>query len=311
MVVALVALAFSARGVDRAGLANAFGGVNWWWVAAAGIANIINIVAQGWAWRIGLEAGGAGRVATRHAVAATWVGKAGNQLLPGKVGEIARIALIRSHLGPDHREVTRIVGSLVAQRALSFIAMVMIVTVVALMMPLPITVPGGRFAPLAVLLAIAAAGVALRATRGRTMPRLNGPGRVRSMARAFTGGASLLRPSRSTAVAFGFHFVAVAAQLTTFECLLRGFNVSAPATAPLLIIALVALVGAVPGTPGGVGLQQAALVAPLGAAYNVDPTSALAFALGLQVTVAAVAVAGGLVALLHHRRSGTVRAAFP
>ena len=304
------ALAYSARGVDRAGLAEAFGGVIWWWVAAAVFANIVNIVAQGWAWRIGLQAGGTGPVAIRHAIAATWVGKAGNQLLPGKVGEIARVALIRSHIAPERREVSRIAGSLVAQRAFCILATFVVIAVTASVMPLPVAIPGGRWAPLAVLLGTVATIAMLWVTKPFTFLRTGRSGRLHDMARAFASGAGLLRPSRAAAKALGFHLIGVVAQLAMLECLLRGFDVVAPPTAPLLIIALVGLVGAVPGAPGGAGLNQAALVAPLGAAYGVAPSSALAFALGLQATVAAVAAAGGLVAMLHHRRTCAMRAAF-
>ena len=305
------ALVFSARGVDRAGLTEAFRHVSWWWVAAAASANIANIVAQGWAWRIGLHAGGTGPVATRHAIAATWIGKAGNQLLPGKVGEIARIAMIRSHIAPDRREVSRIVGSLAAQRAFNFLATFVIVVVVASVMPLPIYVPGGRWAPAAALGVLLATVAALYVKKPFKRTRTAGSGRLRSMTLAFAGGAGLLRPGRAAATALGAHLIAVSAQLTMLECLLRGFDVTAPPTAPLLIIALVGVVGAVPGAPGGVGLNQAALVAPLGAAYGISASSALAFALGMQATLAVVAVAGGLVAILAHRRTCAVRRAFP
>ena len=306
------ALVFSARGVDRAGLTEAFRHVSWWWVAGAIGANVVNIVALGWAWRIGLKAGGTGRVATRHAIAATWLGKAGNQLLPGKVGEIARIAMIRSHIAPDRRQLSRIIGSVVAQRAFSFLATFVIVVIVASVMPLPMHVPGGRWAPAAAFVVLVAIIVAL--TIAKPFTRSGGTarsGRFRSMITGFAGGAGLLRPSRAAAMALGAHLIAVSAQLAMLEFLLRGFDVGAPPTAPLLIVALVGIVGAVPGAPGGAGLNQAALVAPLGAAYGISATSALAFALGLQATLAVVAVAGGLVAMLAHRRGSPLRAAFP
>jgi glycosyltransferase 2 family protein len=304
------ALAYSAKGVDGAGLAQAFGGVTWWWVGAAALANMINIAAQGWAWRIGLEAGGAGPIAARHAIAATWVGKAGNQLLPGKIGEIARIAVIRPHLAPERREISRIAGTLVAQRAFYILATLIIVAITASVMPLPIRVPGGRWAPLLALAGVAAA-IAIVARFKPSRPRVQRTSRLGAILATFAGGAALLRPSRAAAGALGFHMVGVAAQLTMLECLLRGFDVIAPPTAPLLIIALIGLVGAVPGAPGGAGLNQAALVAPLGAAYGVSASSALAFALGMQATLAVVAAAGGLVGMIHHRQTGRLRAAFP
>ncbi len=319
LVVGAAGLVLAARGVDRAGLQAAFRHVDWFWIAAAAVANVVNIVGQGWAWRIGLQAGGAGPVATRHAVTATWVGKAGNQVLPGKVGEIVRIAMIRSHVAPDRREVSRIVGSLVAQRALYTLATFLVVTAAASLMPLPIDVPGGRWTPPAVLLGAVLCGAVAFRYRSPAWLRRSGrlrsgrgvrvPHKARDVARTFASGAGLLRLNRTAATALGFHVVAVCAQLAMFECLLRGFDVAAPLTAPLLIIALVGIVGAVPGAPGGVGLNQAALVAPLGAAYGIDANVALAFALGLQATLAIVAILGGAVAMLHHRRACALRAA--
>jgi uncharacterized membrane protein YbhN (UPF0104 family) len=302
-------LVFAARGVDRGALADALAGVDVRWLAAAAVANVLNIVMHGWAWQIGLGAGGAGPVAIRHALTATWAGKAVNQLLPGKVGELVRIAMIRSHLEPDRREISRVVGSVVAQRALNLVATLAIVTITASLMPLPVSVPGGRWTPVAALLMVAAVAAGVRLAGRSTSPTRVGRGRVRTALATFAGGAGLLRPSRASARAVSLHMVAVSAQLVTFACLLRGFDIATPLSAPLLIIALVGLAGAVPGAPGGLGLNQAALVAPLGAAYGVEPASALAFALGLQATVAVVAVAGGLVAVAHHRRACALRPA--
>lgn len=306
-----LALRYSVQGVDSAGVAAAFRHVGWWWVGAAAVANILNISAQGWAWRIGLQAGGAGTVARRHAIAATWVGKAGNQLLPGKVGEIARIALIRTHLPPEGREISRVVGSVIAQRAFYLLATVIVIAMSTSMMTLPVTVPGGRWAPLVALAALGLAAAAIWRFAPRRRRRDRRAGRIGNMAASFAGGAGLLRPNRAGAAALGLHLLGVVAQLTMLECLLRGFGVATPPSAPLLIIALVGLVGAVPGAPGGAGLNQAALVAPLGAAYGVTASSALAFALGLQILVAVVAAAGGLVAMIHHRRTLVGRTAIP
>jgi phosphatidyl-myo-inositol alpha-mannosyltransferase len=220
--------------------------------------------------------------------------------------------MIRSHIAPDRRQVSRIVGSVVAQRAFSFLATFIIVVIVASLMPLPVDFPGGRWAPAAALVALVAIIAALSKAKPFARSAGTAPtGRFRSIMVGFAGGAGLLRPGRAAATALGAHLIAISAQLTMLECLLRGFDVVAPATAPLLIVALVAIVGAVPGTPGGAGLNQAALVTPLGAAYGISATSALAFALGLQAMLAAVAVAGGLVAILAHRRGRVLRAAFP
>jgi uncharacterized membrane protein YbhN (UPF0104 family) len=114
-------------------------------------------------------------------------------------------------------------------------------------------------------------------------------------------GAGVLRARRPAGRSLGMHVVAVMAQLATVGCLLHAFGVAAPATAPLLVVAMVTLAGVVPASPGGIGVTQAAIVVPLGATYNVSANLALAFALGLQATILVVAVIGGLAGLAHQR----------
>ena len=307
----VAALALAARGVDMGGLRAAFADVRWWWIGAAAAANAVNIVAQGYAWKLGLGAGGMGAVRARYAIAATWIGKAANQLLPGKVGEVARIAVIRGHVEPEHRQISRIVGSVLAQRVLNIVATLIVIGATALAMPMPAAVPGGRWTAPVVIGAIAAVALAAVVAGRARAPRTGEGGAIRRALRSTVEGAGLLRPGRLSACALGLHLVALAAQFAMMEFLLRGFDVAAPLTAPLLIIALVGIAGAVPGAPGGAGLNQAALVAPLGALYGVTPATALAFALGLQATLAVVAVVGGLVAGLHHQRTMALRTAFP
>jgi glycosyltransferase 2 family protein len=300
-----LALWFAARGVNRGQLSDTFQHVGWWWVAGAVAANVCNVVAQGWAWQLGLRAGGVGDVHMRHTIGATWIGKAGNQLLPAKVGEIARVAVVRRHTTGGPGQLPRIIGSLVAQRILALVATLVIVVVSALALPLPVTVPGGRAGPLLAVIAVVAVGLAAWRTGAARYLRRGVPRRVRGLAENLAGGAGLLRPSRDAGRALGLHTVAIGAQLVTMAMLLHAFSISAPVSAPLMIVALVAIAGAVPGAPGGLGVNQAAIVMPLGVSYGVSASSALAFSLGLQATIAAVAVVGGLAALVHQRMTVT------
>ncbi len=298
---AVVALLWSAKGVSGQNLGQAFQQASWAWILAAVAANALSVVAQGWAWRIGLRAGGVGDVPLRHAVSATWIGKAGNQLLPARVGEIARIAIVRRHVASEPGQLPRIIGSLVAQRAFAAIATFIAVVATTLSFPIPIAIPGGRFAPLAAFGGLIATTVLARrfglgAHFRRVVPR-----RLRGLSDGLVSGAALIRPNRTAANALALHLFALVAQLSTMAFLLRAFDISTPITAPLMIVALVALAGAVPGVPGGLGVNQMFIVAPLGASYGVPASSALAFSLGLQATIAVVAIAGGLVALAHQR----------
>ena len=295
------ALWYAARGVDFATLSETFRGVRWEWIALGAAANALQILMFGIAWRIGLDEGGVGKIPLRHVISATWIGKAGNAVLPARMGEVARVMVVRRHVDRRRGTIPRIAGTLVGQRVLSSLATFIVVVLIATTMPLPIPLPELRW--LAVGAVVALIATVLVASRfglaGWIRQRV--PTRLRGIVESVIDGAGVLRARRPAARSLGMHVVAVMAQLATVGCLLHAFGVAAPATAPLLVVAMVTLAGVVPASPGGIGVTQAAIVVPLGATYNVSANLALAFALGLQATILVVAVIGGLAGLAHQR----------
>lgn len=294
-------LRVAARGVDPAGLAATFRDVRWGWVAAGACASAIQILMFGIAWRSGLRAGGMGDVPLRHVIGATWIGKAGNAVLPARMGEVARVMVIRRHLHRERGTIPQIAGTLIAQRILNTLATLIVVVLVAVTMPLPVPVPDLRY--LGAATATALLGAVLLRGRVRIGPRLTRlvPGRLRGILASIVSGAGIMRLRGPALASIGMHLVAVVAQLTTVACLLHAFGVATPASAPLVVLAMVTLAGVLPTSPGGIGVAQAAIVVPLGSTYGISANVALAFALGLQATILLVAVAGGLAGLAHQR----------
>src|SRR5205085_10929395 len=107
--------------------------------------------ARSLAWRLGLVEGGMGPVPLRHVVAANWIGQAGNALLPGRMGEAARVIVVRRHLHPDFAQLSRIAGSVVAQRVINAAACFVVVVAGVLSVPVVVPLPGGRWAALGAL----------------------------------------------------------------------------------------------------------------------------------------------------------------
>ena len=298
---AVGALWFAARGVDVATLSETFRGVRWEWIVAGAAANAVQILMFGVAWKIGLEEGGVGKIPLRHVVSATWIGKAGNAVLPARMGEVARVVAVRRHTDRQRGTISRVAGTLVGQRVLNSLATFIVVVLVATTMPLPIPLPGLRWLAVGAVAALVvgvlvASRYELGARARRRIPR-----RLSGVIESVIDGAGVLRTRRPAARSLGLHVVAVVAQLATLGCLLHAFGVATPATAPLLVLAMVSLAGVLPASPGGIGVTQAAIVVPLGATYHVSANLALAFALGLQATILVVAVIGGLAGLAHQR----------
>jgi uncharacterized membrane protein YbhN (UPF0104 family) len=300
LLVGAAALLPAARGIELGALASAFAHVSVPWMLAGCACQALSVMAQSLAWRLGLVAGGMGPVPLRHVVSANWIGQAGNTLLPGRMGEAARVIVVRRHLHPDFAQLSRIAGSVVAQRIINAAACFVLVIAGVLTVPVVVPLPGGRWAALGALLGAVAIAVAARYTGlGRTAARVV-PARLRRVGHSFVAGAGLLRARRAAAGAFALHLASLVAQLASVAFVLRGFGVAVPASAALVVFVLLAVSSVVPAAPGGFGVAQAAVVAPL-AAYGVGANLALAFALGLQATVAVVAVTGGMAGVLHQR----------
>jgi uncharacterized membrane protein YbhN (UPF0104 family) len=286
------------RGLDLGALAAALAQVDGGWLAAAAALQGLSLLFGGLAWQVGMTAGVA-RLPVRHVVAAHWIGQAANTLLPARLGEVARVMAVRRHV-EGGGAAARIAGSLAAQRLLGGVASFVVVVTVILVLPLPGLL--GTFRPwaggalgLAVLLAL----VLPRLGLGRCVGKV--PERLRGVAAHVLNGARVLRAGRARDLSLVIHMGELGAQLGSIIALLRAFDVQVPLSAALLVFCLLALASVLPSLPGGVGFNQAAVVAPLGSLYGVGAPVALAFSLGMQATAVGVALLGGLVAVCHER----------
>ena len=287
------------RGLDLGALAAALAQVDGGWLAAAAALQGLSLLFGGLAWRVGLTAGVA-RLPVRHVVAAHWIGQAANTLLPARLGEVARVMAVRRHVG-EGAPAARIAGSLAAQRLLGGVSSFVVVVTVILVMPLPGLL--GTFRPWAggaLGLAILMALVLPRLGLGRCALGMV-PERLRGVVANVVDGGRVLRSGRARTVSLVIHMGELGAQLGSIIALLRAFHMQVPMSAALLVFCLLAMASVLPSLPGGLGFNQAAVVAPLGSLYGVGAPVALAFSLGIQATAVGVALLGGLVAVCHER----------
>ncbi len=121
------------------------------------------------------------------------------------------------------------------------------------------------------------------------------------MVRGLAEGAAVLARRRDAAVAVGLQLVAIGARVASLAALLHAFGM--PASAALLVYALMVLSGVVAISPGNVGVRDAAIVPALVATYGLSAEPALAFSLGIQATALGVSLLGAGVALVLMRLS--------
>jgi uncharacterized membrane protein YbhN (UPF0104 family) len=296
----LLGLWLAARSLDPGSVLRAFEAVKWTWIVIAAACYATGLLASAASWRVGLSAGGLAGVPFRHIVASQWIGQGVGAVLPGHMGEAARLLALRRHVSGESGRGVRIAGTMAAQHVLDGMAIMLLVVVASFAVPVPGALADLRWIALALLVLTPAALLLARpgGVGRRLAARL--PERARGILAHFADGAAVLM-RREALAAFAWQAVAIGGRFGALLCLVYAFALAVPLSAALMVFALLAAAAVVPAAPGGLGAKQAAVVVPLGAVYGVASEQALALSLGFQATLAAVALTGGLVALVHQR----------
>jgi uncharacterized protein (TIRG00374 family) len=286
------------RAPDLDIVGRAFTEVGWLWVGAAIGMNLLSVNVRAIAWHIVLnEALPPPHPRHRHVFAAFCVGLLGNAVLPGRVGEVARVAVLARHV-PDRGDTwASIFGSVFAHRLFDVIPAIGLVVYVIVTARIP------RWALPAVeimigvgaALLIAAIAIALRESR-RGPRSLDGAGRARRLVhKALQGLRVLHSPGPALAAGF-FQVLGWTAQIFAVYFAMRAFQIDEPIAAAALVLLVVNVALAFPLWPGSVGLVQVAVALAL-IPYGIAYRHGIAFGIGLQAIEMSVGVGLGLLYL--------------
>ena len=251
----------------------------WLWVA--GVCFLCSLVGTAGAWRSAIGLVG-GRIGWLDAGARYGIGSLVNSFAPARLGDLARLALFSRALDSDDR-LWQAGGSLAVvgmARALALAALVVAGSVAG---ALPLW-------PVLVLIAVAAvAVVAAMATRNRTARTHFGHvlDAFRSLGREPTRGAHIV----------AWVFFATVARFGAAASIAAALGVRSPLIAALLIVAALELSGAIPLTPGNVGLTSGAVAMAL-RAHGVGLTTALTTGIAFHAVETVAGVAFGLASAL-------------
>ena len=285
-----------------------FASVKWGWIVAAVLLNLVSAGAGSLAWRTVIgEAIPRPCPRYRDVLSAYSVGLLGNALLPGRAGELARVAVLARRL--DGRGVwATLLGSVFAFRLLDLLPSLALAGYVVIAVPLP----HWALSSLA-FVAIVGAGLFLlgvSAARRQGRQRLGGAGRIRRLVASGRKGLGVLHAPLPAATAALHQCVAWSAQLLAVWTALRAFHIILPVSGAALVLVLVNVAILFPLWPGNVGLLQAAIAIPL-TGYGVDYAQGLAFGIGLQAIETTVGVTLGLVFLAREGLSLAALARMP
>jgi hypothetical protein len=293
----LVALAVSLiwwRGPDWHAVRDAFNAVTWWLVVVAILLNLLSVFARALAWNTVIgQAVPPPKPAFRHVFAGFCVGLFANVVLPGRVGELARVAVVRRHMPDRPGTSATLLGSVVAHRTFDLFPVLLLVAWVLTSAKVPHWAVSS-------LIVIGCVGFALFAftwvTARRRHTQMDSLGSVRRLVAALRYGLAIMREPVPAITAGGLQLIGWLFQLAAVYTAMRAFSIDLPLAAAGLVLVLMNVATIFPLWPGNIGLMQAAVALPL-TRYGIPYARGFAFGIGLQAIEASVGIGLGLVYL--------------
>lgn len=276
---------------------HALAGMSWWWAVAAIGLNLCSAIVRGMSWRTVLvQAVPEPHPRLLDIFSAFFIGIFANGILPGRVGEVARVGVLMRRMPERERPGLwpALLGSVLAHRILEVFPSVGLILWVLVAAKIPTVARTSLWAVLGVACGFLVLGVAL-ATRHEA-GRAIGRSRLRTILERAREGLGVLRRPVPALAAAGYQTAAWLFQLGAVWVALLAFHIHEPLIAAGAVLALMNVALILPLWPGNVGLQQAAIALPL-TAYGVAYSRGFAYGIALQAIESSVGYAGGLIFL--------------
>ena len=283
------------RGPDWGVVYHAFDLVNWAWIAFAIGLNLLSVLARSLAWRLTIaQALDPPQPPYGNVFAAFSIGLLANAVLPGRIGELARVAVLRRRLPHGRGTSGALVGTVFAHRLFDVVPALLLVGYVLWTARIPHWAVTSLIVVSALGVLLFTAGI-MSARRGHraSIETAKPFRRLLAMARQ---GLSVLRSPLPAAAAIVLQCAGWFLQLLAVYVAMRAFDIHAPLPAAGLVLLLMNVATIFPLWPGNIGLLQAAVALPL-VQYNVAYSTGFAYALVLQVIEMSVGVGIGLLFL--------------
>jgi glycosyltransferase 2 family protein len=299
---ALIVPAFAAmiglliwRGPDWNLVADAFRFVAWEWVVAAIALNLLSVIARAAAWERVIEQSMPPPTPPfRTVFSAFGVGLFANAVLPGRIGELARVAVLTRRQKRRSDAWATLVGTVFAHRVFDLFPTLLLIAYVLA----TAKIPHWALTSLTIFAAVGFGlfAFALASARGHHRSVREEAGRVRRLVTMARHGLGVMRAPVPAAEAALLQCAGWTCQLIAVWAAMRAFDIHAPLPAAGLVLVLMNVAMLFPLWPGNVGLVQAAIALPL-VSYGVDYPKGFAYGIGLQAIEMSVGVGVGLLFL--------------
>jgi uncharacterized membrane protein YbhN (UPF0104 family) len=286
------------RGPDWGTVGHTFDSVRWEWVFVAIGLNLVSVVVRANAWRTVIkQAMPAPHPRFPLVFSAFSVGLFANAVLPGRIGELARVAVLTRKLrlrGQANGTWAALVGTVFAHRLFDLVPTVGLILYVLI----TAKIPHWAISSLAVVggIGFGLFAFAFVSARHHRHSVIEGLGPVRRIVEMARHGLGVLHRPGPAAVAAFFQCCGWLCQFFAVYTAMRAFHIHSPLPAAGLVLLLMNVATLFPLWPGNIGLLQAAIALPL-SSYGVAAGKAIAYGFGLQAIEASVGVGVGMIFL--------------
>lgn len=301
LLVSAVCIWLLLRTIDPSRVGAALGSADPAWLGLAVLLISFSIVIRCWRWQLLFLP--ADRVSFWGAFAPTMIGYMLNTVLPGRVGELARAALVSR---TERVGTARALGTILVEKIVDVLILLLLLGSLTAFLPLPAEITtagltvavlfGGAAIAFFVLSTMRAKVVAWAERRLDPMPLLR---RLRpsEMADLVLGSADSLRVPRLLALHLVLGPLMWLVALATIYAITRAFSLNVPLSASALVLTMTNLGMTVPSAPGYVGVYHYIATLAL-RPFGVDEDVAAAFAIALHALSFGVMLVGGVAVLL-------------
>jgi uncharacterized protein (TIRG00374 family) len=284
------------RGPSFSAIGDAFTQVQWRWVVVAIALNLVSVIMRSLAWRTVInQAMPKPHPSVLLVFSAFSVGLFANAVLPGRIGELARVAVLTRKLPRRRGTWATLVGTVFAHRVFDLVPVLLLILYVIR----TAKIPAWAITSLLVFVGVGAAlfTFAFASARRPNTRGLDGIGAARRLVTMARQGLGVMRSPIGATVAILFQIAGWVCQLLAVWTTMRAFEIHAPLPAAAVVLLLMNVATVFPLWPGNVGLVQVAIATPLKASYGVRYAHGVAFGFGLQAIEASVGIGVGLIFL--------------
>jgi len=284
------------RGPSWSLVADAFTAVRWEWVVVAIALNLLSVIARALAWTTVIHSAmEPPRPRWLLVFSAFSVGLFANAVLPGRIGELARVAVLTRKMPGRKGAWATLVGTVFAHRVFDIVPVLLLILYVIATASIPSSARAS-------LLFVIGVGVGLfvfafvSARRQQHELAIEGLGPVRRLLTMGRAGLGVMRAPAEAAGAIVFQILGWTCQILAVYTAMRAFDIHSPLPAAGVVLLLMNVVTIFPFWPGNVGLVQVAIATAL-VGYGVAYSTGVAYGFGLQAIEASVGIGVGLLFL--------------